>query len=303
MKKYEIFGLKDVFNVPKNEHVIDVVRECAREIGIDDEQFRRSFIPAKRQKKITSDGRSSGGRGNSGRRWITPTSDALVDEWYLKRDPNWLYSHPEYFWEGLACSYETSAPFVVHNLVKELKYKRDIPPGEVCWNIFDWGAGCGLTTAVLAKNFALSTVYYNDKSPLQREMFKQIIKRARLQNVTIQDDNGSFSELPELDLLVGIEIVEHFQEPMKHLQPLLDKVVEGGLFAHSSYWESEMKMPTLGHFREYDFGGGDIRSVQRGRDIYRGFRKGMERSGWNFLDWNPYNHKPRFYMKGGKNAT
>ena len=97
-------------------------------------------------------------------------------------------------------------------------------------------------------------------------------------------------------MLVGIEVVEHFQEPMPFLRPILEKVKQGGLFAHSSYWESEMKMPTLGHFRTYNFDG-DIRSVEKGRDIYNGFRKAMDREGWKFLKWDPFQHKPRFYQK------
>ena len=71
---------------------------------------------------------------------------------------------------------------------------------------------------------------------------------------------------------------------------------KGGLFAHSSYWESEMKMPTLGHFRTYNFDG-DIRRVDKNRDIYNGFRKAMEKEGWDFLPWDPFQHKPRFYRK------
>ena len=97
-------------------------------------------------------------------------------------------------------------------------------------------------------------------------------------------------------MLVGIEIVEHFQEPMPYLRPLLNKVKKGGLFAHSSYWESEMKMPTLGHFRTYNFDG-DIRRVDKNRHIYNGFRKAMANENWDFLNWDPFQHKPRFYRK------
>jgi hypothetical protein len=62
-----------------------------------------------------------------------------------------------------------------------------------------------------------------------------------------------------------------------------------------------MKMPTLGHFREYNFDG-DIRRVDKTRDIYKGFRSAMDRENWQFLDWQPFQKKPRFYRKGEKNV-
>jgi 2-polyprenyl-3-methyl-5-hydroxy-6-metoxy-1,4-benzoquinol methylase len=303
--KYDLIKMKDVFGVSSNEEVFELLMQgCQSALGISQNTFKNNFYKIARPKKTKSTSnkggnyRSSGGAGNSGRIYATPTADALVDEWYRTRDPNWLYSHPEYFWEGLACSFETSAPFVAVNLVKEFKYPRydrhdAIDPLSLNWNIFDWGAGVGLTTLILAKSFPQSTVYYNELNVEQVTLFKWLLQKSGLTNVEIIYD---LEQLPPLDLLVGIEIVEHFQEPMTFLRPLLDKVKTGGLFAHSSYWESETKMPTLGHFRTYNFDG-DIRHVDKNRDIYTGFRKAMDREKWEFLNWDPFQHKPRFYKK------
>lgn len=307
-RKYNLFSLTDVFGVRYNKDVLQLIKQgCEEVLNISETEFDSKFYKITRPKKQKSNShiggnyRSSGGIGNSGRSYATPTADALLEEWYASRNPDWLYSHPEYFWEGLACSFETSAPFVALNLVKELKYPRydrheSINPSDLTWNIFDWGAGVGLTTLIFAKSFPQSTVYYNELNVEQVTLFKWLLQKSGLTNVKIVDD---VDELPELDLLIGIEIVEHFQEPMKFLRPLLRKVKCGGLFAHSSYWESEMKMPTLGHFRTYNFDG-DIRRVDKTRDIYKGFRDAMDKENWSFLNWQPFQKKPRFYRKLGE---
>ena len=304
-KTYDLVRMYNVFNVKSNKEVFALLKQgCKEALSISQEEFDKNFFKIKKEKKekttsnVGGNYRSSGGAGNSGRDYATPAADALVDKWYETRDPDWLYSHPDYFWEGLACSFETSAPFVATNLVKEFKYPRydrhdPIDPLSLEWNIFDWGAGVGLTTLIFAKSYPNSTVYYNEINEKQITLFKWLLKKSGLSNVKIIHD---LEDLPELDMLVGIEIVEHFQEPMPFLRPLLNKVKKGGLFAHSSYWESEMKMPTLGHFRTYNFDG-DIRRVDKNRHIYNGFRKAMAREGWDFLDWDPFQHKPRFYRK------
>ena len=266
-----------------------------------DENFHKAPPPPK---KNISDGLGAYGGGKSGRRWITPAADALVEQWYQARNPGWLYTHPDYFWEGLACSHSTSAPMVASNFVTELKYPRydrhesyDIKNLE--WKIFDWGAGVGLTTALMASNMPNSTFYYV-ATPCSREsaFFRELVQFLDLKNITFL---SSLDEVPDdLDALVGIEIVEHFQKPMKFLQPILNKVKVGGLFAHSSYWEAETKMPTLGHFTSYDFdeaGKAHLPPLGKKNSIGRTFRNAMKSRGWEHLDWDPWAHKPRFYRK------
>ena len=305
--KYEVIKMIDMFNVKSNQEVFDTLKQgCKEALNISNEDFDKNFFKIKNKKTkkdkalngINNNHRSSGGEGNSGRKFATPYADKLVDQWYKTRDVNWLYNHPDYLWEGLACSYATSAPLVATNLEKELKYPRydrhtPIDPALMEWNIFDWGAGIGLTTLILAKAFPNSTIYYNEINDQQIKLFKWLLIKSGCTNVKIIDD---IDNLPELDMLVGIEIVEHFQSPMTFLRPLLSKVKTGGLFAHSSYWESEMKMPTLGHFRTYNFDG-DIRRVDKKRHIYNGFRKAMDNENWDFLNWQPFMNKPRFYRK------
>lgn len=284
----------------------DDIRKIAVEaLNISESEFDQNIYKAPPPpKKNVSDGLSAYGSGKSGRRWITPAADALVDQWYNTRDPHWLYSHPDYFWEGLACSHSTSAPMVASNFVTELKYPRydrhksyDIKSLE--WKVFDWGAGVGLTTALMAVNMPKSVFYYV-ATPCSKEaaFFEKLTQFLEIDNIVCLP---SLEEVPDdLDALVGIEIVEHFQKPMGFLQPILDKVKVGGLFAHSSYWEAESKMPTLGHFTSYDFDEAGIAYLPpkgKKNSIGRAFRNVMKARGWECLDWDPWAHKPRFYRK------
>lgn len=313
-KKYDLKNMAAVFGVSGSAQVLNKIKGgCNAALGITPEEFDANFsrseidvikkVPREDGKKYR--GYSSRGKGNSGRQWISHSADALLERWYETRDVEWLYNHPDYFWEGLACSWNTSAPFITMNLILELKYPRiedkqgsprtsiPRPIEDYEWNIFDWGAGCGLTTLLLAKNFPRSKVYYNEKNAQQVALFRWLLKESGITNVEIVDD---IEELPPLDMLVAIEIVEHFQKPMDAIRPLIQKLKKGGLVAHSSYWEAEMKMPTLGHFLTYDFGG-MICDVRKHRDVYNGWRKAMEDEGLDFLNWIPYQKKPRFWMK------
>ena len=71
---------------------------------------------------------------------------------------------------------------VASNFVTELKYPRydrhesyDIKNLE--WKIFDWGAGVGLTTALMASNMPNSTFYYV-ATPCSREsaFFRELVQ-------------------------------------------------------------------------------------------------------------------------------
>lgn len=290
-----IFSFQDIENI------------TVKALGITSEEFSQKIVKNTNvsKEKTSGRGRSAGGTGNSGRKLITPTADMLEDQWKQTRDVNWLYNHPEYFWEGLACSYATSAPGAASSVPIELCYphypaKRKEKRFDITrleWKIYDWGAGVGLTTIVMAANMPRSTFYFTPTPNSQEAaFFKEALNHCGLKNIVICKEE----DVPyDLDMLVAIEIVEHFEEPMKALKPWLQHIKKGGLFAHSSYWDSERKMPTLGHFINYDFGNGLIGNLYKSeKDIYRKWRKAMDLEGWDYLtDWDPFGHKPRFYRR------
>jgi len=310
-RKYQLIGLASLFGVKRSADVLKIIKEGCREVlGISDADFDAAFTQRPKVTKAWADGKphpgySSGGEGKSGRQWCAPLADALVPQWYATRDAEWLYSHPHYFWEGLACSWNASAPFITMNIALELKYPRAenkqggerggvvIPIEKHEWNILDWGAGCGLTTLLLAANFSSSVVYYNETNAEQVALFEWLLRRSGLKNVRRID---TVDDVPPLDMLVAIEIVEHFQKPIQAIRPLAAKVKPGGMIAHSSYWEAETKMPTLGHFLEYDFGWGPV-SVGERRAAYTAWRRAMDAEGYDFLDLVPFQKRPRFWRK------
>jgi len=301
--------------------------------NISAQEFDAKYYPVKRGKKTSGlFGHSSGGPGQSGRKYCTPSLAPLYGKWKKDRDPSSLYNDPEYFWEGLACSWEVSAPNSGGNIARELlnphmnkyihshphlnlKFIDSINTFELEWNIFDWGAGVGLTTLLLSQNFPKSVVYYagtpcSDESKFFKEAIRYLTAAGfDFSNIRIINDE---SQLPKLDLVVAIEIVEHFTHPMKFLEPILDKLKVNGLFAHSSYWNSEKKMPTLGHFLEYDFDGhkGYLYSKKDVADgkcspneihgspsISGAWHKAMKDRKWEKLKYDPYGHKPIFWKK------
>lgn len=284
----------------------DIEKIATKALGISSAEFSQKIVenPYVTKGKTSGRGRSAGGSGNSGRKLITPTADALEDQWKLTRDVNWLYNNPEYFWEGLACSYATSAPLAASSVPIELCYphypdKRKVKSFDITqleWKVYDWGAGVGLTTIVMAANMPRSKFYFTPTPNSQEFLFfKEALNHCGLTNIIICEEK----DVPyDLDMLVAIEIVEHFKQPMDALRPWLQHIKPGGLFAHSSYWESEKVMPTLGHFTTYDFGNGLIGDLSKNKDIYNKWRKAMDFEGWAYLkDWDPFGHKPRFYRR------
>lgn len=313
----------------------DIKNITMRAFNITSQDFDLKYYPVKNVIKNSGHkGHSAGGIGNSGRKYATPSLNVLYSKWYASRDPNWLYSHPEYFWEGLACSWEVSAPKAGSNIAKELlspktnkyiqshphmniEYIEPIDTFNLEWNIFDWGAGVGLTTLLLSQNFPKSTIYYSG-TPCSGEVkfFKEAINYLSAKGFDFSNIKIIYLKdhdlLPPLDLLVGIEIVEHFTHPMKFLEPLLEKVKIGGMFAHSSYWNSEKKMPTLGHFLEYKFdsfkgflysdkdiheGKSSINLPHGSPGISAAWHKSMKNRKWKKLKNDPFFHKPVFWQK------
>ena len=132
----------------------------------------------------------------------------------------------------------------------------------------------GLTTLILAKNFKNSTIYYNEINPEQREAFQFLLKRSGLTNVVDVSHLGDdISSVPDFDMVSAIEIVEHFKEPMIYTEPILSKIKQGGFFCHSSYWQAELKFPTLGHFLSYDVDGVEYTPKR----VNRAFTKAVKR--------------------------
>ena len=320
-KRFNTISINNLLNFQEIKQI------TMKALNISSSDFDKKYYKLPPIVKTTGlKGHSARGKGSSGRKYATPSLNPLYQTWYSKRDTNWLYSHKEYFWDGLACSWETSAPNAARNVAHELlyphtnkyikshphrkfKYINPIDTFNLEWNIFDWGSGVGLTTILISQNFPKSKIYY-EATPCSSEFkfFKEAIsfltnKGFDLSNIHIV---SSIDDIPDLDYMVGIEIVEHFKNPMPVLEKYLNKIKAGGIFAHSSFWESEKNMPTLGHFTEYEFdefkgylyNKSNLFNYTFGKpSINTAWKKAMRKRNWILTKRDPFGHKPRFWIK------
>ena len=92
----------DIFPHPsyKNRSDLDrIMHLCFKEVlNLTDKQIHarwKKSPPPDKNIEGKKHGHSAYGPEKSGRRYITPTADALISTWYETRDPDWLYNDPE----------------------------------------------------------------------------------------------------------------------------------------------------------------------------------------------------------------
>lgn len=251
---------------------------CAKELfGLSNEEFEKRWRP-----RISSD------KGTL-RQYMQPTAESLFQEWKEKRDPEWLYSHPEYKWDSIGVSYcQTQA--TTTGGVKLLKNAGAKPK-----RIFDWGAGPGFSTIILARNFPDAEVHYNECNEDLIAVFQWFAKHAGIKNVKhVSESQGDY------DLIQAYEIVEHIKhenrpavgDPITATMKLLGSMKEGSHFLHSSCWTAENNFFTLGHFLRYDVDGEVVGNSAVGKK----FRRALASRGWTELG-KGWNARPFLFKK------
>ena len=224
-----------------------------------------------------------------------PTAEMLFDPWQASRDTDWLYKHPEYKWDSIGCSVYESCPAVGIgiNLINGL----GIEPTR----IFDWGAGPGFTTFMLAKAFPNAEVHYHEFNPPSNpgdleNVFgwfnTNVVKASNVKHVAKAE--GRY------DLIVGMEIVEHFAHPtiqgvgspMTHLDDLIrDHAAPGANLLYHSCWSAENNSwVTLGHFLRYEIDGVMVGN----RQASRRFHKALAHRGYRELA-HGWSGRPKLY--------
>lgn len=224
------------------------------------------------------------------RGYTQPTSEALFDEWKLRRDPGWLYSHPEYKWDSLGVStFQTSATTAGG---VSLLNKANISPKR----IFDWGAGPGFSTMILARNFPDAEVHYNELNPDLIRIFEWFLGHTKIKNIKRVDrPEGQY------DAVQAYEIVEHILhdkrpgvgDPMTETLKILQQTTDNASFLHSSCWSAENRYFTLGHFLRYEIKGNLVNNTRVGMH----FRAAMAEKGWRVIGTG-WNSRPFLFKKG-----
>lgn len=252
---------------------------CAKELfGLTSDEYLKRWRP-----------RASSDTGTL-RGYMQPTAEALFDEWKRRRDPAWLYSHPEYKWDSLGCSTCQTHTTVASGI--SLLKKAGIMPRR----IFDWGAGPGFSTLMLARNFPNAEVNYNECNDDLVAVFKWFAKHSGIRNVRhVPGPQGDY------DLVQAYEIAEHISDPRMHgvgdpiteTAKLLAPMASGSHFLHSSCWSAENNFFTLGHFLSYNVDG-QVHSNSRTNGP---FKRAMAKRGWSIIA-SGWNSRPNLYVKG-----
>lgn len=251
---------------------------CARELfGLSREEFDQRWRP-----RIGSD------KGTL-RGWMQPTTEALFDEWKAKRDPDWLYSHPEYKWDSIGVSFCQTQQTTSSGI--SLLRKAGLSPKR----IFDWGAGPGFSTIMLARNFPYAEVHYNECNDDLIRVFEWFKRHAGIKNIKhVSAPQGDY------DLIQAYEIVEHIRhathpavgDPITETMKILKPMVSGASFLHSSCWSAEENFITLGHFLRYEIDGALVKNTRSNG----AFKKAMKNRGW-VIAGSGWNSRPNLYRK------
>lgn len=278
MTKSNIIGMHKSMNVGNSVGFHEALFQCMSDVfGTTRDQFDTSWKP-----RVDSDTGTLRG-------YTQPTSDALFDEWKQTRDAGWLYSHPEYKWDSLGVSaFQTSATTTTGI---SMLNKAGIVPKR----IFDWGAGPGFSSIIMAKNFPNAEVHYNELNTDLVKIFEWFKDRSGLKNLkVVQAPEGDY------DLIEAYEIVEHIPhaskpkvgDPITETALILKNTTPDAYFLHATCWNAERKYTTLGHFLTYQF---DEKLITTTRASMH-FKECMARRGWQFQGAG-WNSRPLLYKK------
>jgi hypothetical protein len=244
-------------------------RCCHELFGYSRDEFKRRWRPKNEADRGTLRG------------YTQPLAEVLFDEWKAKRDPAWLYSHPEYKFDAIGVSvFQTSA--TTAGGVKLLRENGAEPK-----RIFDWGAGPGFSTIMMARNFPNAEVHYNETNDELAAIFEWFVRHGKITNVRrVSQPEG------EYDVVQAYEIVEHILhaqrpavgDPITETIKILANTTHPAFFLHSSCWSAENRFFTLGHFLRYDIGGRVMNTSRVGMH----FRRAMADAGWHVVGtgWN-----------------
>jgi hypothetical protein len=274
----KVIGFIPSLGLRKFANFHDALFKCCNELfGYTREEFDARWRP-----KTEAD------RGTL-RGYTQPTSDALFDEWKQTRDAGWLYSHPEYKWDSLGVSTFQTTATTANGI--GLIHKHGFVPKAV----FDWGAGPGFSTLMLAKNFPNAVVHYNELNDDLASIFKWFLELSKLTNVSIVK-----APTDEYDLIQAYEIAEHIPsvvdtrigDPITETAKILGTCAPKAQFLHSSCWSAERRYTTLGHFLSYDVDG----KLCPNNRVNQPFQAALLKRGWQHVAAG-WNSRPHLFTK------
>jgi SAM-dependent methyltransferase len=206
---------------------------------------------------------------------LTPWVKDLERRWYDSLDrgsPDYgVYDDDDYIPELWAAWVGYSSDRLRD--ISRLQYDGTIP--EDLTSIGDLGNGAGLTTRVLSEWWPKARVYGTNRSPRQ-------VEAARSIGVHV------VAEPEPADLVLASEYFEHFEQPVQHLNDVLDAANPRMMMVANSFGSR-----SIGHFDRYLVGGKEV----SGASASRAFGATMRAQGYERLDLGFWNNRPAVWVR------
>lgn len=162
----------------------------------------------------------------------------LFDRWYNSKCTDFsVYKDKDYIYELINCYYKLSRRCILDsiNWLKRNEFNaQDL-------KILDDYNGIGLTTIDLIKKGFNNVNYFNDNKR-QIKVFKRLCKKEKIK-MPYNDKNHK----NKYDIIIALELVEHYEKPFEYINKVIDLLNPGGYFIYSP----SFKYNAIGHFRFY----------------------------------------------------
>lgn len=197
-------------------------------------------------------------------------NDRLKEQWYKSNFTDFsIYQSSEYSMAGIYCYWSRSKG----PMSDTIKWLKTIPN---CDNlkIFDDYNGVGISTLNLIQNGFNNVSYMNDNE-CQLNAFKRL-----LNHYNISEPYNDITRSGKYDIVISYEIAEHFQNPEKYLNGLIDMLNPNGTLIISYSFNYP---DAAGHFTEYMILGKNRCNKTSTRYVSKLIKSRCElvRRGWN----------------------
>lgn len=230
------------------------------------------------------------------KRWpLVPTEALGLFSTYYEEDPKWFRSEWrdkdtlfdwcetwDRWWSGEGygdlshydSGYDYNKVLTVGFASKSRNYiltafKHLLGNGPEPERIMDWGAGVGLTTAMLALLWPKATVVYLNISERQEAMARWVFQQTGVSERIEYAKDVRY--VPPVDMVCAFDLLEHLEKPIAELQLAL---TGANLYAHTSF--SFSRATYYGHWREFEVGGETVPHTKMNRLVH----KTLEGWGW-----------------------
>lgn len=212
-------------------------------------------------------------KGSKKQRTHTSIFQKIELEWYeslLKNNPIYhYYSKPEMVIETWACFYVYSKKYI--SLIEKLNFNKNKYK-----NIVDLGCGVGFTTSYLKYIFKNSNVYGTNVKGYQWDIATELGHKNGFKIIE------SVNELDNIDIIFASEYFEHFENPIEHLNSILQKKPKVLFIANAFGSQS------FGHFNEYKYNG----NTYSNKNIGKIFNNHLKINGYIQVKCGFWNNRP-----------